>query len=275
MKGSTGDVLTAKNAKIKIKGKINTKKLGKYKVTYSVEDTIGNKKTKAITFKVIDTQKPILTGAEAEDNVPRGSTKNILKGVKAKAVSGKNLTSKIKVSVVHKSKKVKVVKNSVTFTNTGKYKITYTITGRNKKTTKKTVVYKVTDQRVKFALKNSAVTIQQGAKFDPYSYVKELKTYDGEFLDVKKNVTYTGKVDTAKPGTYTLTYTAQNKNLAYTKRTATFKVTVIAVAKPTTKPAVTTTKPVETTTTAEQPTTKSEEQSTTVFAEQEATASIK
>ena len=269
IKGSTGDILTTKNAKIKTKGKINTKKLGKYKVTYTVKDSLGNKKTQTITFKVVDTKKPILTGAQSKTDVAMGSQTNVLTGVKAKSVAGKNLTSKIKVSVLHKKKKVKVTKGAVTFTQKGKYKITYTVKGVNGKITKKTVTYKVTDQRVKFALKSSSVKIKQGSAFDPYSYVKELKTYYGDVLDIKKNVKYTGKVDTKKPGTYTLTYTAQNGNLTYTKRIATLKVTVEAVVVPTTKPAPPT-KPEEITTPAE--TTKQEE--TTGQQEVETTAEV-
>lgn len=57
-------MLTKKNATIKVKGKINTKKIGKYKVKFTVKDSIGNTKSKTITFSVVDTKKPVITGAK-------------------------------------------------------------------------------------------------------------------------------------------------------------------------------------------------------------------
>lgn len=263
IKDSAGNVLTKKNAKIKVTGKINTKKLGKYKIKYKVKDSLGNSKTKTITFKVVDTKKPVLKGVKGKKNVPMGSSQNLLSNVTAKAVSGKNLTSRIKVSVTYKNQKVKVSKGIVNFTQKGTYKITYKVKGVNKKTRTKTVKYKVTDQRVQFALNTSNVTVKQGETFDPYKYVSYVKTYKGTTIDTKSNVTVTGSVDTTKPGTYTISYTAKNKKLDYTARTLTLKVTVEAVEEPTTDPEEPTTAPEEPTTVApEEMTTVSEETTT-------------
>lgn len=63
------------------------------------------------------------------------------------------------------------------------------------------------------------------------NYVASVKDYKGNALNIKNSVTVTGKVDTKKPGTYTLTYKAQYSNQAYTARTATLKVVVEAVAQ--------------------------------------------
>lgn len=231
IKDSAGNELTENNATIKVSGKINTKKLGKYTIKYSAKDSIGNSKTETKTFEVVDTKNPIMSGVKTRKNIPMGSSKNLLSGVKAKAVSGKNLTSKIKVSVTYKKKKVKVSKGIVKFNKKGTYKITYQVKGINKKISIKTVNYKVTDQRVKFALKKSKVTVNQGKKFDPYKYVKYIKTYKGKSLNKKKNVSVSGKVKINKPGTYKITYTAKYKNLDYTERTLTLKVKVKAVKK--------------------------------------------
>lgn len=240
IKDSAGNTLTKDNATIKIKGKINTKKLGKYKIKYTVKDSLGNKNSKTITFKVVDTKKPIIKGAKAKKNVAMGSTVNLLGGVSAKAVSGKNLTSRIKVTVKYKKEKVKVSKGMVTFSKKGTYKVTYKVKGVNKKVRTKTVKYKVTDQRVKFALKNTSVTIKQGESFDAYSYVNYVKTYKDAALDIKSSVKYIGTVDTTTPGTYTITYTAQNGNKTYTAREAVLKVIVEAVEEETTMPEDTT-----------------------------------
>ncbi len=226
IKGSTGDNITKSNGTIKTSGKINTKKLGKYTVQYKVKDSLGKKKTKKITFKVVDTKKPIINGAVSKKNVPMGSTVNLMSGVKAKMISGKNITSKVKVSVKYKKKKVKVKNKTVTFTQAGKYKITYTVKAANKQTRTKTVTYKVTDQRLKMALTTASVTLKQNDKFDPYQYIRTLTTYKGVNLDKKTYVKCIGKVDTTKPGTYTIQYVAQYKNLKYTAVTAKLKVIV-------------------------------------------------
>lgn len=226
IKDSAGNVLTKKNAKITVKGKINTKKLGKYRIKYTVKDSLGHKNTKTITFKVVDTKKPVISGAKSKKNVPMGTSVNVLNGVTAKAVSGKNLTSRIKVSVKYNNKSVKVSKGVVNFANAGSYKVTYTVKGTNKKTKTKTVTYSVTDQRVKFALKNSNITISEGDEFDPYDYVQYVNNYKNNGLNIKSSVKVQETVDTTKPGTYVITYTAQEGNKTYTARKATLKVTV-------------------------------------------------
>lgn len=250
IKDSAGNELTKENATIKVTGKINTKKLGKYKIKYKVKDSLGNSKTKTITFKVVDTKKPVIKGAKAKKNIPMGSSKNLLSGVKASTVSGKDLTSKIKITVKYKNKKVKVSKGVVTFTNKGTYKITYKVKGTNKKVKAKTVKYEVTDQRVQFALNSKSVTIKQGDTFNPYNYVSYVKTYSGTALNIKNNVSISGNVNTTKPGIYTISYTAKNNGLDYTARTLNLTVTVTAVEKPTTVPETT----VPETTTEEQTT---------------------
>ena len=134
----------------------------------------------------------------------------------------------------------------------------------------KTVTYKVTDQRVKFALKKSSLIINQGNSFSPYDYVNYVKTYKGKALNIKSNVMVEGNVDTTKPGTYTITYTAKYKNRDYTARTRTLKVVVEPVVEETTTPEETTTVPEETTTVSEETTTVPVEATT---APEETTAS--
>ena len=249
-KDSAGNAIAKK--KIKTKGKINTNKLGTYKVKYTVKDSLGNKVTKTFKFKVVDTKAPVISGAADNKDVAQGSKANVLTGVTAKSVPGKNLTSKIKVSVKYKNKKVSVKKGSVKFSNKGTYKITYSVKGRNKKEAKKTVKYTVKSHKVKLTLTASKVTLVQGTNAEfGYTYVKSLKTYDDKDLKIKKYVTYTGKVDMNKPGKYVITYKAQYKNQTYTAVIK--KLTVTVKAKPATPEQPTTP---ETTTTAPETTTQ-------------------
>lgn len=232
VKDSAGNTVTKNNGKIKVKGKINTKKLGTYKVKYSVKDSLGKKKKATFQFKVVDTKKPKIKGAKAKSNVALGRSLNVLSGVKASSVSGKDLTSKIKVSVKRRNKKVSVKKGIVNFNKTGTYKITYKVKGQNKKTAVKTVKYKVNDQRVQFALNAKSVTLNQNDIFNYKNYIKMLNTFNGKALDIDKNVKYTGIVDTAKPGVYVITYTAQNGMKTYTARTIKLTVTVKGTVTP-------------------------------------------
>lgn len=262
VKDRAGNVLTKKNAKITTVGKIKTSKLGKYKIKFKVKDSLGNSKTKTLTFKVVDTKKPVISGAVKNPDVALNSSVNVLANVTAKTAAGKNITSKIKVTVKYNKKKVKIKNGVVKFANKGKYYITYKVTGKNKKTAKKTIKYVVKDHKVSLTMKNTTVKVKQNSTFNPLNYVASVKDYKGNALNIKNSVTVTGKVDTKKPGTYTLTYKAQYLNQAYTARTATLKVVVEAVAQqPTTKPVTTqpTTKVPETTTKAPETTTKAPE----------------
>ena len=99
--------------------------------------------TKTLTFKVVDTKKPILYGIKSKSNIAAGTTLNVLSGVTAKMVSGKNITSKIKVYVTYGGQKVSVSSGRVTFSKAGTYTIKYSVTTSSKKTKTKTVKYTV------------------------------------------------------------------------------------------------------------------------------------
>lgn len=248
IKDSVGNELTKKDAKIKVSGKVNTKKLGTYKVKFTITDKLGKKSTKTIKFKVVDTQKPVITGAKAKKSIAMTTTQYLLDGVTAKSVSGKDLTGKIKVSVVNTmtGKKVKVTNGQATFNKAGVYNVTYKVTGTNKKTATKTVKYTVVDKRVNITVSPN-ITINQGENFNALDYVTEVKTFKGVSIDITKNVSVTGSVDTNVPGTYKIAYSAANRGIAYTLNKVEATVTVVAKQPETTAaPAVTT--PAETTT---------------------------
>lgn len=261
IKDSAGNIVS--KSRVKVKGKINTKKLGTYKVRFFVKDSLGKSIKKTIKFKVVDTKAPAIKGAKTKKDVAQGSRVNILKGIKARSATGINLTSRVKVSVKYKGKKVTVKKGSVLLNKKGTYKITYTVKGKNKKKTSKTITYKVKSHKVKLMMTNKSVTVTQGEDFDYNAYVKSVKSYKDKSLKISNTVTHTGNVDMSKPGTYVVTYKAQYKNQEYTAVTA--KLTVVVTKKETDVPEPPTTEqptPEQPTTepsTPEQPTTAPEE----------------
>ena len=102
-KDSAGNAIAKK--KIKTKGKINTNKLGTYKVKYTVKDSLGNRVTKTFKFKVVDTKAPVISGAADNKDVAQGSKANVLTGVTAKSVPGKNLHQRLKFLLNIRTKK--------------------------------------------------------------------------------------------------------------------------------------------------------------------------
>ena len=241
IKDSAGNELTAKEAKVKVKGKVNTAKVGTYKVTYRITDKLGKKTSKTFKFNVIDNKKK---------TVAMTTTQNLLNGVTAQAASGKDLTQKIKVKVIDEAgNKVRVKQGNVTFDKAGTYKVVYKVTGNNKKTRTTTVKYNVVDRGVKLTV-NTNITINQGEIFEPLKYVSELKTFKGVAIDIAKNVSITGTVNSNVPGTYKVVYAAANRGIAYTRREVEVTVTVVAKTPETTTVPETTKAP-ETTTTPE------------------------
>ncbi|MBE5958761.1 MAG: DUF5011 domain-containing protein [Lachnospiraceae bacterium] len=257
IKDALGNDLTKKNAKIKIKGKIDTSKLGTYKVKYSVKDQNGNSQTATIKFKVVDTKKPKITGAKNKKKIAMGESKNVLAKVKARTASGIDITDKIKVTVINMTtkKKVQVVNGVVKFTTAGEYKVTYSVKAPNKQKRKKTVTYTVLDKRVIAAMKATKVTVEYGSTFNAFDYVESIMNYN-ETVDLPinaNNVKVSGNVDTTKPGTYTLVYTFSNNGKDITVISKT--LTVVVKVKPAEEETTTseeTTQEEETTTAAEE-----------------------
>lgn len=126
---------TDRTATLKYSGKVNTNKVGTYKVTYAAKKVDGTKVRKTVTITVGDYKKPVLKGVENKTiyttDVPEGKTINLLDGVTATATNGKDLTKRIKVTGKVNPHKV------------GVYKITYSVTNDSNLTTKKTITYRV------------------------------------------------------------------------------------------------------------------------------------
>lgn len=121
----------SKSKYLTVKGKVKTKKLGTYEVTYTTKDKVGQVKSKVVKFKVVDTKKPLLSGVD-DITIERNSKFDPYKDVSAKMRSGKKL----------KKKKIKLSGAKVNTSVIGTYRLTYQVTGTNKKVAKK--VRKVT-----------------------------------------------------------------------------------------------------------------------------------
>jgi hypothetical protein len=63
-KGVTATDYKGKTLKVTVSGKVNAKKIGKYKIKYTAKDSIGNETTKTITITVKDTKKPKIKAAK-------------------------------------------------------------------------------------------------------------------------------------------------------------------------------------------------------------------
>ena len=203
------DGVVTKN--IKVSGKVNIKKTGTYKLTYTVQDKAKNKTTisRKITVKK-DTVKPVISGANNKI-IYLGQGFNPLSGVTVKDNADGVITKNIKVSGSVNNKKV------------GTYKLTYTIQdkAKNKTTTSRTItVKKDSEKPILSGTKNKTIYI--GETFNAKSGVIAKDNVDGV---ITKNIKVSGTVNTKKAGSYKLIYTIQDKakNKTTVSRTITVK----------------------------------------------------
>lgn len=131
-------------------GNVNTKKLGKYKITYYVTDALGRSAQTQVTYKVVDVKKAVIKGVKKTLKKEYNSTLNLKKNVKAYTVTGKKLTKKVYIKIVYpKAKKEKTYKKTTLRLNKlGTYKINYYVKNpNNKKITKVTCKVTVRDTK--------------------------------------------------------------------------------------------------------------------------------
>lgn len=206
-KSTTGYSITSD---IKIDGKVNTKKAGKYKITYSVTDLLNRTASKTIYYTVLaDDSKPVLTGVT--DKIVGPDTEinrtTLLKGVKVK-MGNKTLSTKgIKVSIVDNGDDT--------------YSITYQYTAPNGKK----------------AVKKSTITADRTAPEIKGIADKEIAwdtVVDSEF--VLENVTAADNISSKKikvttvitqneDDIYTIVYTAKDNFGNTTTETVTYTIT--------------------------------------------------
>ncbi|MFJ9383511.1 immunoglobulin-like domain-containing protein [Peribacillus sp. NPDC101481] len=192
---------------IRVEGKVDTKKVGTYNLTYTVADKAGNvaKVTRKIT--VYDQVKPVISGA-GNKTIKLNSSFSPKTNVSAKDNADGNLTSKIKVTGTVNTKKK------------GTYTLKYTVTDSSKNAA--TVTRKITIDGTKPVISGAnSKTVAYYSTFNPKSGVSAKDNLDG---NLTSKIKVTGTVNIKKKGTYTLKYTItdSSKNTA----TVTRKITV-------------------------------------------------
>ena len=227
VKDSTGNKLS--NDKIKVQGSINTNKLGSYDVTVTAKDSLGHSQTADFTFNVVDTKQPEIKGVKDHKNLTRGSSMDVVSGVKAYTATGENITSKLEVTAKRgkSNKKLEIKDGKLTFAKAGTYTVKYFVKGENGRSVTKRASYEVIDKRVKAEFVANKIKVEYGEKVNPYFFIKKLTSYNGRRISRKaKNVLIEGKLNTKKPGTYKLKYTMTDEFKEYTDITKTITVVV-------------------------------------------------
>ncbi|MFF2590610.1 immunoglobulin-like domain-containing protein [Peribacillus butanolivorans] len=205
---------------IGISGKVDTKKIGNYTLTYKVTDTAKNTTTvkRVVTVKK-DTTNPTITGA-TNKTAYLGYSFDAKSGVKATDNADGNITSKIKIT------------GQVNTKNEGTYKLKYSVTdnGRNTRTVTRVITIKKDKEKPKITGATNK-TVYKGYSFDPKTSVTATDNVDG---NITSKITISGKVNDNDVGIYKLQYTAIDKTGNKTTVTRT-----ITVKKDTTKPQIT------------------------------------
>ncbi len=227
------------------KSTLKLNKLGTYTINYYVSNPNNGMETKVTCkVKVRDTKKPKLSGIKTKRTYEYGTTKNLKSGVKAKLVSGKDMTSKITIKLrAPGQKSYKTLKESkykkYKFSKTGTYKIEYSVKNPYNK---KAVAKKVQTVTVKDT-KKPVVTwptlkteVEYGTAQNLKSGLKaKLKSGKNVYSKVKITVTTPQKVSTAftgkkytfdQVGRYTIAYSVANPSNAKAVAKKTLKVTV-------------------------------------------------
>lgn len=150
-------IVYPKSSKEKLykKSTIKLKKLGTYKINYYVTNPNNGLVTKATSkVTVKDTKKPRISGVSSKKTFEYNVVKNLKYGVKAKLVSGKNVSSKIVIKVKEPgSKSYKKLSENLykkyKFAKTGIYYVQYTVANpyNKKAVAKKETVITVKDTK--------------------------------------------------------------------------------------------------------------------------------
>lgn len=190
---------------VKVNGKVNEKKLGKYEIEYSINyHGLKNKTIRVVNVKDLEPPVIKLTGEETSSVCP--GTKYEEAGYTSIDNYDGDITKKVEV---------RNEEDFVTYTSIDK--------ARNKSIVKRKLVYE--DKTSPEIKTNGDIKVAVGGSVNPtYSATDNC---DG---DITKNVKKEGSFDTNKEGTYTLKYTVSDK--AGNKAEATQKITIYKPAAP-------------------------------------------
>ena len=231
-KDSLGNDITGK---LTYSGKVNTKKLGSYKITYAVTDALGRSAYADVKYKVADTKKAVIKGVKKSQTKEYKSAINLKSKIKAYTVTGKNLTRKIKIKIVYPgSKKEKTyTKSTLKLTKLGTYRINYYVTNpNNKKVTKVTgkIIVKDTKKPKLYGI-SSRKTVE-------YYSTRNLKSKVSAKLVSGKNLTSKITIQVKEPGQRKYKKLSSNGYKKYKfKKTGTYTV-MYSVTNPYNKKAV-------------------------------------
>lgn len=172
----------------KVKGSVNTKRLGTYTITY-MADYKDIHLTKSKKVKVVDTKKPELMIEGSFTNVcPNGKTEGV------KIIANDNYDGDISDKVKYKIKDNKII---------------YKVSDSSGNTTRKEFNVNIMDNKGPTIILNdeSTLYLSVGSKYDEPGYAA-IDDCDG---NITENVKVTGNVDTSKKGTYELVYSVSDE----------------------------------------------------------------
>lgn len=231
-KDSLGNDVTGK---VTYAGSVNTNSLGNYKITYRVTDALGRTAYADVVYTVADTQQATITGVKSSLKKEYNSTLNLKKNVKAKNVTGTDLTSQIRTKVVYpKSKEEKdYTKSTLKLNKLGTYTINYYVTNPNNgMETKVTCKVKVSDTK-----KPKLTGIKTKRTYE-YNVTKNLKSGVKAKLVSGKNMTSKIVIKLRAPGQKTYKTLKESKYKKYQfSKVGTYKIEY-SVANPYNKKAV-------------------------------------
>ena len=240
------------SSRISYAGTVNTWKLGSYRLTYRVTDSLGRTAYADVVYTVADTGPASINGVRTYLQKEYKSKIDLRKNVTASNATGANLTKKIKTRIIFPGyKKEKgYSKNTLTLARLGTYKINYYVTNPNNgMVTKVTCRVKVKDtKKPKLSGIPSKKTVEYKTTASLLSGVKaklvsgknmlskvavKIKR-PGEKTYIKLSARKMKKFTFSKTGNYWVRYSVANP---YNKKAVTEKVSVIR-SKDTKKPVI-------------------------------------
>lgn len=215
LKGVTAKNSTGFNATklIKVKGKVNSKKPGKYKITYTIKDEIGRKATKKVTFTVLEDRRKAQFVGVSNKVYPASYEERDINSYATNGVSARFAGKKLSSKVAPISYKTEVVKNNDSIK---KYKVTYYVTAPKTKLQTVKSIYIVVDKKAP-TISNTKDLYITAKEFNQLK--KNLNSAEYFDLTLKdnrnklENITFEASLSEEAAGSkvYTLTYTAKDQ----------------------------------------------------------------
>ena len=207
-------------SRIKVSGKVNTKKPGTYTLTYTVKDSKGYFASRDFKVTVVKPSKPLLRGVKSSVTMKLGDSKvykYMREGVSAIDRDGSNITRNMKLTCSDPS--VFIAKNGKTFfEKPGTYKLTYSITGAKKngarKTTKTTTVKVLDNSTPSISVSNAVQEVNMNTAYGDAEIRQGVSASTVKGTNLNDKLTYAiysgenkvNSIDTSKAGDYTIKY---------------------------------------------------------------------